>query len=308
MTTGSEELTAALAHAAGPLAVLSLRINFRIVHSTRTLPEYIGSTFHGALGWAAASASAQWRELLFPMQSGLLTRDTPNPFVLAVDGFDEATQRIAMRWTLLGPAAQEFSLILRTLSHMAEQGLGTHRIPLHIESIEQRLPNDQWHPLIAPGQAMQTPVPVSLADVLGPARDVGAWTLDMASPLVLVHEGKTLSQVPSPGILAARALARLQMLLTEMTGHRGMDPDLRHAIANNVGGHTLLDQTQTFVLDRYARAEGRRRRFEGITGQAHLVGTGKLAAPIWQLINWIQLGKKTSYGFGVVNALALETP
>lgn len=138
----------------------------------------------------------------------------------------------------------------------------------------------------------------------GPGADPAAsgLRLSFATPLRLKQHGDLFRAPPPLTLLLQRLLGRLVLLLPSMPagvfepGEK--DALLALASACPLVGHAIGG----FGWNRYSARQGREMPFEGMLGNAEYAAPAGLLYPWFQLANWLQLGGKTTFGFGVVRA------
>jgi hypothetical protein len=288
------------------LKILPLRIRCRAV-ADMPLPAFKGTVLHGALGWALDAVSPDLRRLMYASEGGFTERATPNPFALipplhAGPGF-QAGESFHFGLTLFGCAVDVAAPCVAALQAMAERGLGPGRVSFAIELIEQRHPDGLWRPLVSPAQAMWFASPQAL-DGSQLSRPALADALEVAflTPTTLTENNQPCRRAPAFKTLFSRALGRALMVGSELHGVELLDSATKKDLLNRAGAIRLTaDATCWQEVERFSPKEERERQFGGLLGLAAYEGDFTPFIPWLALAQALQVGKKTSFGFGVTH-------
>lgn len=286
------------------LHILPLRIHCRAT-AHMPLPAFKGTVLHGALGWALEAVSPDLRRLMFASEGGLTERATPNPFALVPPlhngpGF-ESGEGFSFGLTLLGCAVDALAPCIAALQAMGTRGLGTNRAPFAIEQVEQRHADGLWRPLVSPAQGIwfASPQPLDGSQLPQP-KLTHALEVAFLTPTSLTENDQPCLRAPSFKTLFSRALGRALMVGSELQGVDLLDATTKKDLLNRAGAIRLTaDATCWQELERFSPKEEKERRFGGLMGLAAYEGDFAPFIPWLALAETLQVGKKTSFGFGL---------
>jgi len=286
------------------LKLLPLRIRCRATARTG-LPTFKGTVFHGALGWALAEVSPDLRRLLFASEGGFTERATPNPFALVPPLHTgpefRAGEAFHFGLTLLGCAVDALAPCMAGLQAMAERGVGTNRVPFVIDVIEQRAPDGTWQALFSPARGMWLASPRVLNGTELPQPAL-THEVEVAflTPTSITEADAPCRNAPAFRTLMSRTLSRVLMIASELHGVDLLDRPGKAELLGLAGEvRTLMDATCWQEVERFSPKEERQRQFGGLMGLASYQGDMAPFIPWLALGQALQLGKKTSFGFGV---------
>lgn len=209
----------------GDLALLRLRMEYS-VEDPELLPDYLGSSWRGVLGWQMqrlccpfgqkqACSGCLIREqcpyyLLYEFKSerpGF--RDSPRPYVLFPE-VGETADRQYLTITLIGRAVRVAPLLWKTIQEAARIGLGLERVGFRAHGWEEERPCHGWVRLPKAESYRHVQGGWVLRDYLCSAPDL-PWRVRLDPPLRLRAKGHNLTEMNWPFVLSSLA-QRLEML------------------------------------------------------------------------------------------------
>ena len=207
--------------------------------------------------------------------------------------------------TLFGPAIDFAQDFVKAMAAFEQSGVGRQgqRLALQLQSVQAMTPAGP-QPLDSPSAT------VCALDVFDAARaDVVAHgptsSLRVAflSPIELKSDNQQVRGAPTFEVLMRRIFSRVVAVAPTLDGGlfaRGEDLAWHNWSA---GIAMLNDATVTAGPGRhYSATQGREHPLMGTGGVVEYAAPACKALPWLRLAEWMQLGKKTHYGFGVVDA------
>jgi hypothetical protein len=291
---------------AGRLPVLRLKVQIKML-AAGCLADNAGALFHGSLGWAMADVdTALWQLCYGPLAQqdsrafSILPPPTPCQW--------QAGDRIWFEFVGLAEVALLLKALIATFVRMGERGFGEQPLRFELQQVSQITPYGQcllWQqglPLTMSHYNCQL-LPAALLQALAFAETIPADRLllrvECQSRLLLKAQRQVLRTAPSALQLARAVLRRLFSLqLTSVAEQQQIYSLLEPLRAIEL----MADHTRRDDLNRYSRQQQQRHVIEGITGHWYYRGAAiKQLLPWLVLAHWLQLGGKTSFGFGAID-------
>lgn len=282
-----------------------LHLECRVVmRAAGTLDEQAGNLLHGSLGWAMKEAAPRlWQDAYGPLEQGAvrpLSLHPPHPGSQWQQG-----ESLTFGLTLFNTLACDVEGIKASLQRMGERGWGQQRIGFTLQELTQRTPLGtrliwSWQ---APEQ-LSAPLATTLEEaILAAAALCGEASpslvqLRACTRLHIKEAGNPVTTAPS-ALLLGRTLCR--RLLALVGPHSEQE---RLAVQSHLNGLEKIslcwDHTQSDPLSRYSARQRQRHCIEGLRGRWAYQGDIQRLIPWLALGEWIQLGNKTSFGYGAI--------
>lgn len=260
---------------------------------------YAGAVLHGALGRAAQRVSPAWGAALYPTRTGIAIRATPNPFVLRPWYFGKtqvaAGETFGFDITLFGEAARFGDLMCATALALAENGLGRRRTGAQLVSAESIGLGGRTTTIFDTAAGLwRRPSPaVSIADLMEPMPVTDILKVSFLTRCQLIDRDAPCRKAPGLDILVERLSGRLRMIASELSGIEAPGKNSSEWCPEEVASAQCVE-------DQTSWEPHENEFFGGLVGTAVYRGRFKNFLPLLSLVEWIGLGKKTSFGFGVV--------
>ncbi len=290
---------------ASRILVLPLAVTIRL-DADCALDSYKGSTFHGGLGRALAQVAPLMAARLYLESDDQASK----PFALEpplTERTDvKAGELLQFRLTIFGDAVDGVGELVAALKRWGTNGLGPQRAPFTLVDIAVRQ-------AIGPAISLS---PRSLSRAAGMAKSVaqlataanGSQILpDAVNSLVVTaetrlriqHRGELLRAAPAPEVLMSAVGQRL-LAVAAVAGVTEL-PTLRELLGNRdvvTDCHLSADYTHYADWQRYSLRDECHVPLGGVVGA--WVYEGKVAPLLpWLAVGqWLQLGNKTTFGFG----------
>jgi hypothetical protein len=202
-----------------------------------------------------------------------------------------------LKLVLIGHATQHATAVLQAAAHMARQGLGHQRVPVHLRAAFQDLGPAGERPLIRDGAWLGLPIPVRLGSMLSPRDPTGPWALHLDTPLFLKQSDRVVRDAPPFSVVLARAIERCSKMF-RFGGEFPMLPaEVREAAAHvRLRAHAC----RWTEFERYSARQKQAMLIGGIRGVLHY-GPAPQAALAWvRACTVLGLGGKLSFGLGEI--------
>lgn len=268
------------------------------------LPGWLGSTLHGALGWAMAEVDAESPLLRIPeppQGAPGFVRAMGTPPLLVAPPPPGSPRELAagepLRFdlVLVGSARRELRTLLRALRRLGEAGLGEGRGAATLVRVYDRAGT-----IASGGKIHREPVVDELAVPAGPPS--GSLTVRTVTPLRLEHKKEVLD-VPELADLVGAAARRL---LSVAALHEGRVVDLRvDELVERVRGSSRIVEHgfEPFVVERWSERQQKRHEMTGTHGWVRYEG-GLAEARGWLLAaQRLGIGKGVAFGFGRIDLM-----
>lgn len=212
----------------GDLPLLRLRMEYS-VDDPELLPDYLGSSWRGILGWQMqrlccpfgprrACPSCLIREqcpyfVLYELQSELPGfRDAPRPYILLPETVSETDGRGCQHLTitLVGKAVRTAPLLWKTIQEAGRTGLGRERVGFAARGWKEERPGQGWVDLPEAESYRHIQGGLTLKHYLKPAPSL-PWAVTVNPPLRLRVRGSYLTAMDWAALLASLA-QKLEML------------------------------------------------------------------------------------------------
>lgn len=259
---------------------------------------FAGGLWHGVLGAALHASDATAYRALYEAQD-----DDARLWSLLpprLDGWAPAGGCLSSQLRLVGPMMSMTGACIAAFEAFGRLGLGSERVPARLVSARLQGP---WGPC-----ALGDPGGVWCAlDVWDDAwRDATEAALEVRcqTPLRFKRGGQVCSEVPSFEDLLRRALARVARLLPQQGKDRFMAEGEKAGWLDWARDVPLLaSHARAERVPRYSARQHREMVFEGLGGRWLYGAPAAQALPWMRLAQGLQLGAKTTFGFGAVECL-----
>jgi hypothetical protein len=296
----------------GDLPLLRLRMEYS-VDDPELLPDYLGSSWRGVLGWQMqrlccpfgprrACSDCLIREqcpyfVLYELQSDLPGfRNAPRPYILLPEAGATADRQY-LTITLIGRAVRTVPLLWKTIHEAAEKGLGRERVGFKVHGWLEDCPGQGWKRLPQAESYRHLQGGSRLCDCLSTAPNT-PWKLELDPPLRLRVQGRYLTQFDWTFFLSSLA-QRLEMLSvifhkTDPLGREGWT-----ALKERFSSMVPLAEHAIAWKD-WSRYSNRQRKKVPMGG---LVGNVIISRAPSELWNWLQCASLVHVGKGAVMGL-----
>lgn len=109
-------------------------------HETASLPDYMGSTLHGIMGWALLPHKDVYQYLFENRSFGGAKQDIINPYIIEPPGFHgvyKAGEELRFQFILLGDAVQYCEPVIKILAETRWFKMGAERKLFELTEIRQ---------------------------------------------------------------------------------------------------------------------------------------------------------------------------
>lgn len=254
--------------------------------------QFKGSMWHGAFGACLHDLAPRAYDAL--MQAEQQQRAWALRPPLLQDTRIPAGNELRGELVLMGDAVAHADACIAALEEMGRRGLGPRRAPAVLESISTGLRVTAWDVF-------------HRASLVAAQACAAALDLHLRSPLRTQDRGSPLHAAPSFAQLLKRSVARLVTRLPD-TGH-GLFAPGEHATLMQAAERveTLGHRIEAVRWQRRSSRQQRTMPFDGLLGHLAFAPAAMAAYPWMALAEWWQLGSKTTFGFGIVEAVIRPT-
>ncbi|MCJ7837416.1 CRISPR system precrRNA processing endoribonuclease RAMP protein Cas6 [Cuneatibacter sp. NSJ-177] len=281
------------------LSYLPLLIRLRCCETAR-LPAFLGSTLHGAVGWALQSNRAVYQYLYENGKSRGDGRDVGNPYLLEPPLENRTVyqegEELRFRFVLLGDAVQYAPEFIKALAKTKELRLGVGRKKFELMEIMQAGRLESLWKKEAEDCVSKIEIE-NLADE--PPVICRNFAMLLKTPLRIRREGKLLTTLDFPTVI--RNITKRIQSLTERYGG---EIDLEES------GHLCLlaeriqmtsCEMSVKQLERYSNRRGEKMDFSGILGSMTCEGDLTPFTPWLGAAQVLHIGRNVTFGFGKVD-------
>jgi len=289
---------------------------------------FMGNLWRGQIGaWWHSNAPAAFTALMGDADGG---RHWALRAPWSDGAWTPAGAMLATRVTLIGPAVEHAQAVVDALEAVGRQGLGPRHGQTGLRT-QARLQDLRVETL--PGASQVTPSALDVlehttaaeamrhADVAGGSGDL--LEVALTRPLRFKVDGTVFVGVPTMEQLLRRTLGRLVQLLPAAEGDR---PDSGAGTVDTAGEaepgderrrlfdpqehaawmaaardcHCVEHDLRAWHWRRHSRRSHQDMPLEGVTGRLRYQGPRATLLPWLRLADWLQIGSKTTFGFGAL--------
>jgi hypothetical protein len=272
-----------------------------------------GSLWHGVFGACLHDLQPRAYGALFGLE------DSRRPWALIppldTETWVPAGAVVQAAITLMGHGAvAHAAACVAALEEMGKRGLGRQRaraelLEVALQSAEgELLPwPEEAHTLGAQAVAGGLPSAAQVWRVAEQAQTTvpaQGLSLQLMTPLRLKEEGNIKREAPSLALLQRRLLGRWVLLNPPREGGLFAPGERNAWLALAEQAPLLEHHLQGLAWQRRSARQQRHMPLEGLCGKLRYGAPAQALRPWWALAEWLQLGSKTSFGLGVVQASA----
>ncbi len=297
----------------GDLPLLRLRVEYE-VDDPKLLPDYLGSSWRGVLGWQMqrlccpfgpkqACPDCLIREqcpyyLLYELKSNRPGfRDAPRPHILLPEA-SAARDRQFLSITLIGRAVRTAPLFWKTIQEAADVGLGRERVGFRVHGWLEDCPDLGWKRLPLSESYRHIHGGVALKDCLSPAPAL-PWALSLNPPLRLRAQGRYMTAMDWSVFFSSLA-QRLEML--SVIFHQGSPLGKEGWTALQKRFLSMTPQAEHAVAWKdWSRYSNRQRKKAPMGGLAGKITISQAPSELWdwlQCASLVHVGKGAAMGLG----------
>lgn len=256
------------------------------------LPEFLGSTLHGILGWALKPFPKVYRYLF---ENGSSKIDIVKPYV--IDPPKPKTiyskgDMLRFQLILVGTGADYALEVVHALSSTEIFELGGQRKKFKLISI---LHGEYLNPIWISGMQVKSASKVILYgdDLL---ENCTHCSLQMRTPLRIRRSGKLLTELDFPTIIR-NITSRISALTTRYGGEYNKEEAERLCILSQ-----QIEQTSAGLhvhkLERYSNRKNEKMDFSGLCGAVTFEGNISPFTPWLYAANTLHIGRNVTLGYG----------
>lgn len=267
-------------------------------------PDFAGSLWHGVLGAALHDIDADAYTALYGAQDDDARLWSLVP-PLVEEEWVPAGACVTSQLRLIGPLMPLAGACVAAFAAFGDRGLGSERVPARLVDVQVHGP---WGPCALGDTASAVWRGLDVwDDALRGAADA-ALELRCRTPLRFKRRGEVCAEVPALEDLLRRAIARIARLLpAQGEGLRFMAEGEKAGWLDWAGSVSLLQSEAVPVrVPRYSARQRREMVFEGVGGRWLYGAPAARALPWLRLAQCLQLGAKTTFGFGVIECIAAQ--
>ncbi len=300
----------------GDLALHRSRFTLRMADGSR-LPEFLGSTARGVLGWelqrlvcpfpkrppcktCVVNSHCPYSNLIEGKADLPGFADSPRGYIIEAEKDGHHQARIGL--TLLGDCTGYFPTVAAALMNGGARGLGSQRSHYRVDAIEEIIPDGTGRSLPLNADALVAATrPLSLAQWCAAGNCSGRVTIRFATPLRLRQKGKYLGEFDGPFFLETVA-RRLEALHVLFSGGALLADGTRNRLRELFASFQPEQvESRWHDLERYSNRQQRKVPLGGLVGTATAEVPETIGA--WLAVaSIINAGKGAAMGLGRVEA------
>ncbi|RMH10090.1 MAG: CRISPR system precrRNA processing endoribonuclease RAMP protein Cas6 [Nitrospirae bacterium] len=306
-----------------------------VAASPLELPDFSGSLFRGAFGWALQRVICVTRtyecsscfvksRCLFPQVfdtapppgTAVMRKYStiPHPFVLEPPGLGQQTlspnQPFELGLTLFGTVTASLPYFVFAVERMGQRGLGRRRVRCELLKVEAYHRHERWL-VYTPEESCPKPAsmfveqaPITLS--LEPRDAVSRVTVRFLTPVRLRFQGVLVKTVPFH-VLIRHLLRRIALLSYFHCGGPGDGIPFRDLIALAERIRVVTATVDWFDWVRYSSRQRATMALGGLLGEVTYEGPLTPFLPLLRIGEICHVGKGTSFGLGCYR-LAVHQP
>jgi hypothetical protein len=270
-----------------------------------------GSLWHGVFGACLHDLQPQAYAALFGLD------DSRRPWALVppldTETWVPAGAVVQAAITLIGrEAVLHAAACVAALQEMGHRGLGSTRARAQWLEVALQSADGALLPWPDVSQRLDAPLPPGglpsaaqvwqAAAAQAHAQPTQGLGLRLLTPLRLKEGGEIQREAPSLGLLQRRLLGRWVLLNPQREGGLFAPGERDAWLALAEQAPLLEHHLQGVSWQRRSARQQRHMPLEGLCGRLRYGPPAQALRPWWALAEWLQLGSKTSFGLGVVQA------
>lgn len=269
-------------------------------HETVLLPDYLGSTLHGIMGWALLPHKELYQYLFENRSLGGAKQDIINPYIIEPPRFHgvyKAGEKLCFQFILLGDAVQYCAEVIRILAETRWFKLGADRKLFELEEIlhGQTLQTIWKNGAAEWKNAVEQPVPDTIQN------KSTFCSIHFLTPLRIRRKGNLLLAIDFPTII--RNITRR---MNELTRRYGGYVDLEEietlqnlsAMVQEVSSGIYLNS-----MDRYSTRRNTKMDLSGIMGAMTFKGDLSAFTPWLNAASILHIGRNVTFGCGKIDVV-----
>lgn len=269
-------------------------------HETVLLPEYLGSTLHGIMGWALFSHKEVYRYLFENRSFGGAKQDIINPYIIEpprYHGIYRVGDELCFQFVLLGDAVQYCTTVIKILSKIRWFRVGAERKLFELSEIR----HSQTLQLIWKNGETEWKHAVSQL-VPGTFQNKSTYcSIHLLTPLRIRRNGNLLLDIDFPTIM--RNITRR---MSELTERYGGYVDLEEIetlqclieMVQEVSSGLYLNK-----IDRYSTRRNVKMDLSGLMGAMTFKGELSAFTSWLNAASILHIGRNTTFGCGKIDVV-----
>lgn len=293
---------------ATPQALEQLRwVHLEVTHQlqdslTLQAPYALGALMRSVFGLALHRHSPLAFELFFGEHNEDLKPWWWRPADIGVATWLPAGRKLQSRLSLHSSAVQHLEACVSALSDWDTLGLGSQRVPATLVQAQLMGP-DGASPLTQNAHLPQWDAHSVWQQAQKEQNDSSALRVQTQTPLRIKQQGRVLQSAPSLEALTSGCMGRVQRLLPAGSGAMLCHAEKQHWLQQlrDIAVHT--PQLHTTSVPRYSARQRHAMHIDGLCGYWDYTDHASVALPWLRLAEHLQLGGKTTLGFGVLRVI-----
>lgn len=299
------------------LNYVELRFEGRLRDDRQRLPDFLGATLRGALGFILKRIVCQVShgvcdrcllktacpypvifEGMPPAERDVMRKypRVPQPFVLLPDLGADQENHISWGIRLFGAACRYWPYVIHVFRTACEEGLGRNKVVCDIEQVVDGVSGEQiWDSISDNTRDPQIhQITPAIKDL--PEQCVLRWKF--MTPVQILKDGSGVgTRVDGLDILLAGR--RRVGLMNVFYGHKH-DEEVEHRRFEREEFVTRSNRLHHWQIKRFSGRQEKRVELHGVVGEIEIEGPWGLAGDWLHSISLLNLGKSVSFGLGAV--------
>lgn len=304
------------------MPIIAQKYTFHCIWKTDArLPEYLGSTLRGSLGWALKKCCCVLRRQectacilrgrcayawifeteRYTSTEGLTVNARPHPFVIEPDGGQpektNAGSDFSFSINLFGVGNEHLPIIAHSVKLIGDSGIGSGRHNgLGRFELERIMQGDVE--IYSSEEGILRPILLTPLDFGSEEEEVARCTVNCLTPLRVKLDNRLYRDLPFH-VLIRTALRRIAAL---EYAYNGEEPDWDYAglVERAKAVRVLHSQLRWRELFRYSNRQKAKVSLGGIVGEIDYAGDLREFMPILRYCEKVNIGKQTVFGLGKI--------
>lgn len=269
-------------------------------HETASLPDYMGSTLHGIMGWALLPHKDVYQYLFENRSFGGAKQDIINPYIIEPPGFHgvyKAGEELRFQFILLGDAVQYCEPVIKILAETRWFKMGAERKLFELTEIRQ----GQTLQLIWKNGGVEWKNAVSQLVPDTAQKNSTYGSIYFLTPLRIRRKGSLLLTVDFPTII--RNITRRMSDLTERYGGYVDFAEIEtlqylSEMVQEVSSGVYLNN-----IDRYSTRRNMKMDLSGLMGAMTFQGELSVFTPWLNAASVLHIGRNVTFGCGKIDVV-----
>lgn len=268
---------------------------------TVCLPDYLGSTLRGVMGWVLSSNREVYEYIFENRRFGGGYQDIVNPYIIEPPRYGALYwegDELIFGFTLIGNSLQYAAAVMETLiqTRIFKLGFGRKKFEL-VEIMQGQRLKTIWH--ADNPKEMKNMMIEKISDDI--CKDSFHCSVNMVSPLRIRRKGTLLTEIDFSVII--RSITRRMTELTNRYGGFVNEEEAAYLCDLSKSIQVMSAGFYVYKMDRFSNRRNEKMDWSGLMGAMTLEGDMKPFQPWLNAARILHIGRNVTFGFGKIEVI-----